>query len=76
MITVKERTDFDDIQLDEFTIYDLYTEAMLNKKSPDSSSTASVGNNPMTFCSHYRMAICSITDLVGFVNANVKNNYC
>lgn len=55
MITVKERTDFEDIQIDEFTIYDLYSEAMLNKKSPDSSSAASVGNNPMTTRSQYQV---------------------
>ncbi len=32
MITVKERTDFKDILIDEFTIYDLYSQVDKNKK--------------------------------------------
>lgn len=72
MITVKERTDFDEINLDEFTIYDLYSEPQQNEKSPDSSSTASVGN-PMTFRSQYQVITYSITDLIDFVNANMTN---
>ena len=89
MITVKERIDFKDIQIDEFAIYDLYSEAK-NKNSLDSSSTvsnrtfhgqyqvniekpsdspstASVGDNPMTFRSHYQTVTYSINDLVQFV---------
>ena len=41
MITVKERTDYNNIQLDEFAIYDLYSEAVENEKSFDSPSTVS-----------------------------------
>ena len=54
MITVKERMDFKDIQIDEFAIYDLYSEALENKKPFDSPFTASVRINPMTFRSHYQ----------------------
>lgn len=70
MITVKERTDFNEIDIDEFTIYDLYSEAQENEKSLDSSSKASVGK-PMTFLSHYQVITYSINDLINFVNANV-----
>ena len=75
MITVKERTDYSDVQLDEFAIYDLYSQKVDNKKSFDSPSTVSVGDNPMTTRSHYRMITYSINDLVAFVNLCVKKNY-
>ena len=74
MITVKERTDFDETQIDEFTIYDLYSEALQNEKSPDSSSKASAGN-PVTFLSQYQVITYSVTDLTEFVNLCVKKNY-
>lgn len=51
MITVKERTDSKDTIIDEFTIYDLYSEAQENKKSLDSPSTVS----QRTFRSHYQV---------------------
>ncbi|MCQ2739889.1 MAG: hypothetical protein MJ237_06645 [bacterium] len=76
MITVKERLDSKDTIIDEFAIYDLYSEAQENKKSFDSPSTVSVGNNPMTTRSHYRMITYSLNDLIAFVKTNVKNNYC
>ena len=74
MITVKERTDHKETSIDEFAIYDLYSEQS-NKKPFGSSSTASVGNNPMTTRSQYQTVIYSINDLTEFVNRNVKNNY-
>ena len=74
MITVKERTDYKNIQLDEFAIYDLYSEALENEKSFDSPSTVSAGY-PVTTRSHYRMITYSIDDLIDFVNLCVKKNY-
>ena len=71
MITVKERTDSHDTILDEFSIYDLYSEAQENKKSLDSPSTVSVGNNPMTTRSHYQMTNYSIYDLFNFVKCSI-----
>ncbi len=73
MITVKERIDHDDITIDEFAIYDLYSEAQKYKNPFGSSSTASVGNNPMTTCSHYQMDTYSINDLTTFVNRSITN---
>ena len=73
MITVKERIDHDDITIDEFAIYDLYSEAQKYKNPFGSSSTASVGNNPMTTCSHYQMDTYSINDLTAFVNRSITN---
>ena len=73
MITVKERTDYKNIQLDEFAIYDLYSEALENEKSFDSPSTVSAGY-PVTTRSHYRMITYSIDDLIDFVNLCVKKN--
>ena len=73
MITVKERTDSHDTILDEFSIYDLYSEAQENKKSLDSPSTVSVGNNPMTTRSHYQVITYSINDLTTFVNRSITN---
>ena len=75
MITVKERTDFQEKSIDEFAIYDLYSETQKNKNPLDSSSTASVGNYPMTTRSQYQMDTFSINDLIDFVNRNVTNNY-
>ena len=74
MITVKERIDFEEIQIDEFTIYDLYSEAQQNEKSLDSSSKASA-SYPVTFLSQYQVITYSIDDLIGFVNLCVKKNY-
>lgn len=74
MITVKERTDYKNIQLDEFAIYDLYSEAVENEKSFDSPSTVSA-SYPVTSRSHYRMITYSIDDLIDFVNLCVKKNY-
>ena len=76
MITEKERLDSKRAIIDEFAIYDLFSEAQENKKSFDSPSTVSVGNNPMTTSSHYRMINYSLNDLIAFVKTNVKNNYC
>ena len=73
MITVKERTDSQDTILDEFSIYDLYSEVQENKKSSDSPSTVSVGYNPMTTRSHYQMITYSINDLTAFVNCSITN---
>jgi len=72
LITVKERTDFKKAEIDEFTIYDLYSETQENKKSSGSSSTASVGNNPMTSRSQYRMTNYSIYDLIEFVKSCIQ----
>jgi len=74
MITVKERIDFKEIQIDEFTIYDLYSEAQQNEKSLDSSSKASA-SYPVTFLSQYQVITYSIDDLIDFVNLCVKKNY-
>lgn len=74
VITVKERTDYKTIQLDEFAVYDLYSEVVENKKSFDSPSTVSA-NNVVTSRSHYRMITYSINDLVNFVNLCVKKSY-
>ena len=43
------------MKIDEFSIYDLYSEIHENKKSSSSPSTVSVGNNSMTTRSHYQM---------------------
>ena len=51
MITVKERTDSKDTIIDEFAIYDLYSEAQNNKNSLDSPSTVSI----RTFRSQYQV---------------------
>ena len=71
MITVKERIDNEEMKIDKFSIYDLYSEAVENKKSFDSPSTVSY----RTFRSHYRMITYSIDDLIDFVNLCVKKNY-
>ena len=71
MITVKERIDSKDTIIDEFAIYDLYSEVQCNKKSSDSPSTVSVGNNPMTTRSHYQMTNYSIYDLFNFVKCSI-----
>jgi len=70
MITAKERTDYKDLLIDEFSIYDLYSEHQEIKKPLDSPSTASVDKS-MTFRSHYQVDTYSINDLVQFVNLNV-----
>ena len=64
MLTVKERIDYKEISIDEFTVYDLYSE---NKKPFGSSSTVS----KRTFRSQYQMDTYSITDLVEFVKCSM-----
>lgn len=71
MITVKERVDYEEMSIDEFTIYDLYSEVVKNEKSLDSSSKVS----NRTFLSQYQVITYSINDIIGFVNRNVTNNY-
>ena len=71
MITVKERLDSKDTIIDEFAIYDLYSEAQTSKNSLDSSSTVSVRNNLMTTRSHYQMTNYSIYDLFKFVKCSI-----
>ena len=51
MITVKERIDYQDMTINEFAIYDLYSE---NQKLPDSSSMVSLDDKSMTTLSHYQ----------------------
>ena len=67
MITVKERIDYQEMSIDEFSIYDLYSEVQENEKSLDSSSKVS----SRTFLSHYQVITYSINDLIEFVNLNV-----
>ena len=64
---IKERIDYLEIPIDEFTIYDFYAE---NKKSPDSSSTVS----KRTFRSQYQMTNFIIYDLIEFVKASIKKS--
>ena len=71
MITVKERIDYEEMSIDEFTIYDLYSEVVKNEKSLDSSSKVS----NRTFLSQYQVITYSINDIIDFVNRNVTNNY-
>ena len=72
MITIKERIDYKEIQIDEFTIYDLYSELRHVKKLPDSSSTVS----QRTFRSQYQAVhTYSITDLTDFVKTCLENVY-
>ena len=71
MITIKERIDYQEISIDEFTIYDFYAES---KKSPDSSSTASARNNPVTFRSQYQVTKYIIYDLIEFVKSSIKKS--
>ena len=51
IIKVKERTDSKDTIIDEFAIYDLYSEVQNNKNSLDSSSTVFI----RTFRSQYQV---------------------
>ncbi len=74
MITLKERIDYHSIQLDEFSIYDLYSEILENKKSFDSPSTVSA-DKTVTSRSHYQMTTYSISDLTYFVNRNIVKKY-
>ncbi|MCD7879432.1 MAG: hypothetical protein LUG16_05820 [Candidatus Gastranaerophilales bacterium] len=71
MITVKERVDYKETILDEFTIYDLYSESQEHKKSFGSPSTVSASNNLVTTRSHYRMTKYSINDLIEFVKVSI-----
>ena len=73
MITVKERTDFKDILIDEFTIYDLYSEIHKYNKPFDSSSTASARMNPVTFRGQYQTANIILNDLIEFVKCSITN---
>ena len=67
MITVKERLDAEEMKIDEFSIYDLYSETHENKKSSGSPSTVSI----RTFRSHYQMTNYSIYDLFNFVKCSI-----
>lgn len=73
MITLKERIDYKSVAIDEFAIYDLYSEAQTIKNPLGSSSTASVGDTPMTTRSQYQMDTLSINDLTTFVNRSITN---
>lgn len=64
MITVKERTDNKERQIDEFTIYNLISQ---NKRELDSSSQ---GANAAT--SHNQTLKYSMTDIIDFVNSNLN----
>lgn len=75
MITVKERTDHKTASIEEFAIYDLYSETVKNEKPFDSSSAASARNNLVTTRSQCQMDTISMNDLTAFVNTCVKNNY-
>lgn len=55
MITVKERIDSKEMQIDEFSIYDLYSEPKEKQNSLESSSTSSVENNPINTSNQYKM---------------------
>lgn len=55
MITVKERIDYNEMRIDEFTVYDLYSEVQENKKSLDSPSMVSLENSSTTTHSHYQV---------------------
>ncbi len=67
MITLKERIDYHDMLIDEFSVYDFYAE---NKKSPDSSSTVS----KRTFRSQYQVTNYIIYDLIEFVKCSIKKS--
>ena len=71
MITVKERLDHNETSIDEFTIYDLYSQMQENKKPLGSSSTASAETGSVTTRSQYQMANYSINDLVEFVKCSM-----
>lgn len=60
-----------DTIIDEFAIYDLFSEAQNNKNSLDSPSTVSVENNPMTTRSHYQMTNYSIYNLFNFAKCSI-----
>lgn len=66
MITVKERTDYQIMAIDEFAIYDMYSEAQENQKLPDSSSKVS----SRTFPSHYQAANEKSLDSSSMVSAS------
>jgi hypothetical protein len=67
MITVKERIDYKEMSIDEFSIYDLYSEAQENEKPFGSPSTVS----KRTFRSQYQMVNYSINDLINFVKMSM-----
>ncbi len=67
MITVKERLDYEEMSIDEFTVYDLYSELEQNKNPLDSPSTVS----KRTFRSHYQADTYSINDLIEFVKFSI-----
>lgn len=68
MITVKERLDYKELSIDEFTVYDLYSENIVNKKPSGSSSTVS----ERTFRSQYQMDTFSINYLENFVKCSMS----
>lgn len=55
MITVKERIDSKEMQIDEFSIYDFYSEPKEKQNSLDNSSKSSVENNPIITSSQYKV---------------------
>jgi hypothetical protein len=67
MMTVKERSDYKELAIDEFSIYDLYSEVQCNKKPLGSPSTVS----KRTFRSQYQMVNYSINDLINFVKMSM-----
>ena len=71
MITVKERIDYKEMAIDEFTVYDLYSENTNIKKPFGSSSTVS----ERTFRSQCQTNIISMNNLTACVNSCIKNNY-
>ncbi len=64
--------DSKDTIIDEFAIYDLFSEAQNNKNSLVSPSTVSVENNPMTTRRHYQMTNYSIYDLLPYPKPNTR----
>ena len=69
IITVKERIDYQEMSIDEFSIYDIYSEPQENEKSLGSPSKVS----SRTFLSHYQVITFSINDLIMFVNQSMTN---
>ena len=68
MITVKERTDYNKISVDEFSIYDLYSKNIDNKKPFGSPSAVS----QRTFRSQCQTVTFSLTDLCDFVKCSIR----
>lgn len=64
MITVKERTDYKELLIDKFSIYNMKSQ---NKKTFDSPSLPSKN----TTQSQYQKSIYSMNDILDFVNSNL-----